>query len=102
MKLLRLALIEQEWRLSLDHLPRSGRTVAPSSGTRLPVTVFGRDGGVGVDPATYRLDAAGRPARLHFLTSPAHTGNGIEIDFTAGFGEAGTDVPILSSRRCWR
>ena len=96
-----LALIEQEWRLSLDHLPRSGRVLLRRHPVRevKSVTVFGRDGEASiVDPATYRLDAAGRPARLHFLTSPAHAGNGIEIDFVAGFGEAGTDVPDLIKR----
>jgi uncharacterized phiE125 gp8 family phage protein len=36
-----------------------------------------------------------RPARIHFNASvaPLRAMNGLEIDFTAGFGEAGTDVP---------
>ena len=96
-----LALIEQEWRLSLDRLPRSGRVLLRRHPVRevKSVTVFGRDGEASiVDPTTYRLDAAGRPARLHFLTPPAHAANGIEVDFVAGFGEAVTDVPDLIKR----
>lgn len=96
-----LALIEQEWRLSLDRLPRSGRVLLRRHPVRTvnSITAFGRDGEASiVDPVTYRLEAAGRPARLHFLNLPSNAVNGIEIDFTAGFGEAGTDVPDLLKR----
>ena len=48
-----------------------------------------------MNPADYFLDANSRPARLHFESrpEPLRVMNGIEIDFTAGFGEAGPDVP---------
>jgi uncharacterized phiE125 gp8 family phage protein len=64
----------------------------------ISVTAYGADGEASlVDPGAYRLDAHGRPARLHFSAVPAAP-NGIEIDFVAGFGEAGTDVPDLIKR----
>lgn len=98
-----LALIEQGWRLTLDRLPRSGRVLLRRHPVReiTSVTVYGADGEASlVDPGTYRLDAHGRPARLHFSVVPSSTAaiNGIEIDFVAGFGEAGTDVPDLIKR----
>lgn len=96
-----VALIEQDWRLSLDRLPLLGRVLLRRHPVRevKSVTVFGHDGeGSLVDPGTYRLDASGRPARLHFLTTPPHAINGVEIDFSAGFGESGTDVPDLLKR----
>lgn len=96
-----LALIEQEWRLSIDRLPPLGRVLLrrhPVQAVK-SVTVFGQNGEASlVDPASYRLDAGGRPARLHFLSAPSHAANGVEIDFSAGFGEAGTDVPDLLKR----
>ena len=67
----------------------------------LSVTLFGSEGEASVmDPSTYLLDAVSRPARLHFERRPERLRvmNGIEVDFTAGFGEAGTDVPDLLRR----
>lgn len=98
-----LALIDQHWRLTLDRLPSSGRVLLRRHPVReiLSVTVFGRDGEASViDPSVYQLDASSRPARLHF-TQPPGPGlamNGIEIDFAAGFGEAGVDVPDILKR----
>lgn len=98
-----LALIEQGWRLTLDRIPSSGRVLLRRHPVRevQSVTVFGADGEASlVDPAHFSLDAHARPARLHFHTAPAPGAavNGIEIDFVAGFGEAGTDVPDLLKR----
>jgi uncharacterized phiE125 gp8 family phage protein len=98
-----LALIEQSWRLTLDALPPTGRillrrhpVIAVSS-----VTVYG-DGGEAsvVDPSSYQLDPLSRPSRLHVdaIVQPGLVMNGIEIDFTAGFGESGADVPDLLKR----
>ena len=67
----------------------------------LSVTVFGSEGEASVvDPADYQADLLSRPARIHFDTAPGalRAMNGIEIDFTAGFGEAGADVPDLLRR----
>ncbi|MCO5147009.1 MAG: head-tail connector protein [Aquamicrobium sp.] len=98
-----LALIDQSWRLALDRMPRSGRVLLRRHPVRevLSVTVYGSEGEASlVDPASYRLDGTSRPARLHFRAVPAPgvAMNGIEIDFSAGFGEAGTDVPDLLKR----
>lgn len=96
-----LALVDQDWRLALERPPRSGRVLLRRHPVReiLSVTAYGSDGEASlVDPATYRLDGGGRPARLHFLAMPPSAANGIEIDFSAGFGEAGTDVPDLLKR----
>lgn len=93
-----LALIDQNWRLALDRLPDSGRVALAVHPVReiLSVTVYGSDGEASlVSPSGYELDTLSRPARLHFEArpTPLRAMNGIEIDFSAGFGEAGTDVP---------
>lgn len=95
-----LALIDQSWRLTLDRLPSSGRVLLRRHPVReiLSVTVFGPNGEASViDPSGYQLDASSRPARLHFSRLPGsgRAMNGIEIDFAAGFGEAGVDVPDI-------
>lgn len=98
-----LALIDQSWRLTLDRLPASATALLMRHPVKavLSATVFDADGGAAlIDPADYALDSLSRPARLHFRTlpSPVRSMNGIEIDFTADFGEAGTDVPDLLKR----
>lgn len=96
-----LALVEQGWRLALDELPPSGVVLLRRHPVRAvtSVTVYDADGaGSLVDPSRYRLEPQARPARLVFA-GPLHDAqNGIEIDFTAGFGEAATDVPDLLKR----
>ena len=98
-----LALIEQSWRLALDDWPRDGCVAVPLHPVRaiLSVTAYGSEGeGSLIDPASYEVDTMSRPARLHFDGPPGvlRALNGIEIDFTAGFGEAGPDVPDLLRR----
>lgn len=98
-----VALIDQSWRLALDRWPRHAVAMLPRHPVKavLSVTVFGADGEATLlDPDTYTLDSLSRPARLHFeaTPAPARIMNGIEIDFTAGFGEAGTDVPDILKR----
>ena len=46
------------------------------------------------------LDGLSRPARLWLRTrpEPRQAINGVEVDFTAGFGEAGEDVPDTLKR----
>lgn len=96
-----LALVEQGWRLVLDELPPSGVVLLRRHPVRevASVTVYDADGaGSLLDPSRYRLEPQARPARLVFQ-GPLHDAqNGIEIDFTAGFGEAATDVPDLLKR----
>lgn len=98
-----LALIQQSWRLVLDTWPRNGVVTIPLHPVReiLSVTAYGRDGEVSlVDPTSYRADTVSRPARIAVGAAPTalRAMNGIEVDFAAGFGEAGTDVPDLLRR----
>ena len=87
----------------LDRWPRDGCAVLAIHPVReiLLVTAFGTEGEASLlDPADYQADLVSRPARIHFATpaQPLRAMNGIEVDFTAGFGEAGTDVPDLLRR----
>lgn len=98
-----VAMIDQTWRLVLDRWPQSGCVSLARHPVReiLSVTMFGREGEASlINPDTYLADTLSRPARLHFerRPEPLRTMNGIEIDFSAGFGEAGTDVPDLLKR----
>jgi uncharacterized phiE125 gp8 family phage protein len=95
----RRALMTQGWRLYLDGWP-PGRVVrlpvAPVASVET-VTVYDGDGvPVALDPQTYRLDGAAEPPRLKVAAgAPAGISgfNGIEIDFTAGYGAAPANVP---------
>lgn len=98
-----LALIEQTWRLVLDRWPTDNCALLTRHPVRqvLSVTTFGPEGEAALlDPSGYQVDMLSRPARIHFDRRPERLRimNGIEIDFTAGFGEAGTDVPDLLKR----
>lgn len=98
-----LALIDQTWRLALDRWPAGGCVFLMRHPVRevLSVTAFGTEGEASlINPADYQADTLSRPARLHFddRPEPLRAMNGIEIDFSAGFGEAGTDVPDLLKR----
>jgi uncharacterized phiE125 gp8 family phage protein len=46
------------------------------------------------------LDGHDRPARFHVgrAVAPGRVLNGIEVDFTAGFGDTATDVPDALKR----
>jgi uncharacterized phiE125 gp8 family phage protein len=93
-----LCLLAQHWRLYLDDWPENGVIQILKGPVQAieAVTVYGEDGEpLTVSLASHVLDAASRPARL-LLRHPPPPGralNGIEIDFSAGFGETGTDVP---------
>lgn len=98
-----VALIDQDWRLALDAWPANGIVALARHPVKqiLSVTLRGADGEAAVmDPTGYRLDGRSRPARLWVENRPVPGAalNGIEIDFRAGFGEAGTDVPDLLKR----
>jgi uncharacterized phiE125 gp8 family phage protein len=98
-----LALIARTFRLYLDDWPAT-RVIQIARGpvqTIETVTVYNAVGmPVEVDAAGYVLDGAARPARLVLPERPASARalNGIEIDFTAGFGESGADVPDTLKR----
>ena len=98
-----LCLISRPLRLYLDDWPE-GRMIQIARGpvqTIEIVTVYDAVGTpVHVDMSGYMLDGAAQPARLILPERPATARalNGIEIDFTAGFGESGADVPDTLKR----
>jgi uncharacterized phiE125 gp8 family phage protein len=95
-----LALITQSWRLLLDRWP-------PEKDIELPlqplqtidaVRVLPAEGAATViDPANYLADTASAPPRLVrtgvIWPQPGKAANGVEIDFTAGYGALAADVP---------
>jgi uncharacterized phiE125 gp8 family phage protein len=98
-----LALISQGWRLHLDCWPEIG-ALAISRGPVLTVDAIRAFDELGeeseVTLAGHLLDGVRRPARLWLRERPAarQAINGIEVDFTAGFGESGADVPDTLKR----
>ncbi|MGB8817628.1 MAG: head-tail connector protein [Rhizobiaceae bacterium] len=94
-----LALIGQDWRLYLDCWPPSGvvRLRRHPVQSVIQVTVY--DGGGNPQtsvPPSANLDKASRPARFLMPDSakaPGRALNGVEIDFRAGFGNTGVEVP---------
>ena len=98
-----LCLTSQTWRLYLDRWPRDGIIRIARSPVQVihNVRVYGADGtAVDVSLEDQLLDGEARPARFWLKNPPAagRVVNGIEIDFTAGYGEAGTDVPDTLKR----
>ncbi|MDQ6436882.1 head-tail connector protein [Mesorhizobium sp. LHD-90] len=98
-----LALIDQTWRLALDAVPRSDVVLLMRHPVReiIAVTAYGTEGEAAlVSAGDYQADLISRPARLFFRArpEPMRALNGLEIDFRAGFGEAGPDVPDLLRR----
>ncbi|WP_312420188.1 head-tail connector protein [Shinella sp.] len=98
-----LCLITRTLRLYLDGWP-DGQMIQITRGpvqTIETLTVYDELGDpVEVALAGAVLDGTARPARL-FLPDRPETRralNGIEIDFTAGFGESGADVPDTLKR----
>ena len=97
----RRALIDQDWRLTLDAWPKDGIVKLRPVPLRAvaAVTVYGDDGTPAVlDAASYLVDMASAPARLKLRAGAAATAmrglNGIEIDFTAGYGATPDTVPV--------
>lgn len=98
-----LCLMTQTWRLYLDSI--SEDAVIPI--TKGPVQtidsimVYDEDGEASaVSLDGHVLDGIRRPARLMLMqkVTPGRAVNGIEIDFTAGFGTTATDVPDTLKR----
>jgi len=93
-----LALISQGWRLYLDRWPEAG-VVEIARGPVVAVQTVRAFDEIGEESeiplAGHVLDGVRRPARLWLRVRPdaGQAMNGIEIDFTAGFGDAGADVP---------
>lgn len=93
-----LCLLSQTWRLCIDLWPRDGilKIVKYPVQAIQNVMVYDQTGApVEVSLEDHLLDGEGRPARL-WLRDPPVPGqvmNGIEIEFIAGFGESGVEVP---------
>lgn len=93
-----LALIDQEWRLVLDRWPADAMVLIKLHPVReiISVTAYGTSGQPAVlPPGQYEVDTISRPARIHLKQHSPGIGamNGLDIEFAAGFGEAGPDVP---------
>ena len=94
-----LALISQGWRLFLDCWPGTQTVLIHKAPViaLTAVTIYDADGAP-YSPllSGFLLDRFSRPARIAVpdaVTDPGKKLNGIEIDFTAGFGATGVDVP---------
>ncbi|MDZ7822840.1 MAG: phage head-tail connector protein [Ahrensia sp.] len=95
-----LALVTQGWRLWLDDIPTTGIVELPRNPVQRITNVvwYDQTGTPNVlGGNTYFLNAVTRPARLRFDRSALPSGlcNGIEIDFDAGFGDLGIDIPDI-------
>lgn len=96
-----LALITQSWRLRLDRWPERGEVELPIAPVQAVTAVRVLDGdgaGQTVSPESYVVDADGAscPARIvprGAWPIPGRRTGGIEIDFSAGFGDGAADVP---------
>ncbi|NLS02859.1 hypothetical protein HGP14_05670 [Rhizobium sp. P32RR-XVIII] len=98
-----LCLMTQGWRLYLDSVPEEGGIQIAKGPVQAieGVTLYDASGEEVSLPLTgHMLDGNARPARL-VLNQNVNFGraiNGIEIDFSAGFGESGADVPDVLKR----
>jgi len=95
-----LALMTQSWRLTLDAWPKRRELELPLRPLRSvsSVNVLTADGAAEtVSPASYVVDIDGTPPRIvpnsGSWPQPEKAANGIEIEFTAGFGDEAADVP---------
>ena len=98
-----LCLMTQGWRLYLDDCPEGGVIQIAKGPVQAieSVTLYDAGGEEVSLPLTGMCSTAqARPARL-ILNQNVNSGraiNGIEIDFSAGFGETGADVPDMLKR----
>lgn len=98
-----LVLAARDFRLCLDDWPVDGIVTIPRAPVRAvsAVTVYDADGEPQlVDLAGHLLDGEARPARLWLraVPEPGRAMNGIEVEFSSGFGESGADVPETLKR----
>ncbi|MGL4240182.1 MAG: head-tail connector protein [Beijerinckiaceae bacterium] len=92
------ALISQTWRIVLDAWPYSGRValpILPISSVMAVRLLDGLGGSQTVAPPVYNLVAGAEPPVIDCsqIPNPGKPRDGIEIDVTAGYGAAATDVP---------
>lgn len=90
-----LVLIKQSLRLYVDRWPGDGLVRIDHYPVQsvVSVTAYEPDGvPVILSSAEMHLEASSRPARLHLNHQDVGLA-GLEVDFIAGFGETGMDVP---------
>ncbi len=100
-RMLSRALITQSWSLFLDAWPEGYWLTLPLAPVQAvsAVTTYAADDAPSVfDTGDYWLDAVSDPPRLVLRgtqpwPAPGRRANGIEVAFTAGHGDAATDVP---------
>lgn len=97
---LSIALITQQWRLVLDRWTKRNAVEIPLSPLQEVSAVRVRQSPAAFEtlmPTTYVVDLASKPPRLVWNGAPRPdpqvAANGIEIDFTAGFGATAASVP---------
>jgi uncharacterized phiE125 gp8 family phage protein len=98
-----LVLASRDFRLCLDAWPDDGILTIARGPVRqvTEVTVYDGEGdGQAVDLGGHLLDGEARPARLWLRQTPepGRVLNGIEVEFVAGFGESGAEVPETLKR----
>lgn len=98
-----LVLAAREFRLCRDDWPDDGIVTIARGPVRAVTSVIVYDGegvpeAVGLDG--HLLDGQARPARLWLrdVPQPGRVLNGVEVEFSAGFGESGADVPETLKR----
>ena len=93
------AFVTQSWTLWLDGWPGIIEIPLPPLQSVASVTAYALDDSATVlDAATYQVDTASSPARLTLKPNAAPPAalrriNAIAVAFTAGYGDAGSDVP---------
>lgn len=95
-----LALVTQSWRLLLDRWPAEKNIELPLRPLQSidEVRVLSASGDPTIIAAgNYRADSASVPPRLIrtgvIWPQPGQAANGVEVDFTAGYGALASDVP---------
>ena len=94
-----LSLISQQWRMTMDNWPDGDLVELPRGPVTgiVAVTVYAANGAPSVAaPMDYLLDMRSDPARLLFekRANPGRRMNGIEVDFSTGFGATERVSPI--------
>jgi len=96
-----LALVSQGWSQFLDQWPESGiveLATAPLVSVASIKVYDDDDVATAIDASLYFADMVSRPPRVITRTGrcwpvPGRAANGIEIAFTAGFGDVAADIP---------
>ncbi len=95
------SLITRSYSLYLDAWPEAATLTLPHPPLAVvdAIQVYAADNSAAEFSAdNYVVDAAGLPGRIALTSAPPLPGrvaNGIEIQFTAGYGAAAADVPVL-------